>query len=135
MLLVIIECFTLSPVTDIVRVGNNPASIPVFTSMICDIFNIQSFNDIEIQWMLANGTYINSTTDRFTILSGNDNMDRNRTTLVITSLSYIDNGTYACQSRAAESSDSWTSANIEVVLLGEHNTTTIIVTHLYVLTR
>ena len=90
--------------------------------MICDISEIDSFNDTEVRWVAPNGVmYANGsiTDQRFSIMNGNDNQGKLRTSLIILNVSYMDNGTYACEVRAAGSSDTWTSAIIDLVLLGE----------------
>ncbi len=90
----------------------------MFTSLICDISDVQNIDEIESRWRLPDDSIINATNAiRFDITTRMDNENRNRTSLVITQLSYKDNGTYGCEVRSSDSS--WIAANVQLLLLGE----------------
>lgn len=92
----------------------------MFTSLLCEIFDAP-LESVEARWMLPDGTFLSSSSSdgKYDVTTASANTNRNVTSLVITSLSYMDNGTYACEVREAGSTDQWTSTNVDLVLLGE----------------
>ena len=106
----------ISPLVNPVTIGSNPLSIQMFHTLNCQILNTSS-NDIEVRWMLCDGNFVNmsNSNEMYGVIKG-DSDGRNVTSLIITKLSYVDAGTYACQARE---DGEWVSADIELVLTGE----------------